>query len=181
MDSYNIKRENRKKFQNKERLKRRHATPSDRKYHQQGTNVSLGATETQQKDIEPEPELLSNEHRYYSDLNITYNDDTFDPEVLSKLKQVLAQRDSLTTDGSRPGEATAVTVKEIKSMTVDQLNTLLHGQKQIGDLSVGSNASSQAPAQVPHSAADATDTPPQLPRSVPRDLHADEDFLESLL
>ncbi|SCU95404.1 LADA_0G15434g1_1 [Lachancea dasiensis] len=114
MDPYALKRDNRKKFQDKEKLKRRHATPSDRKYR------SLNKT----AEPEPEkPELQANHYRYHEDISMTYQDNDFNTTSANrKLKDVLKGRKDLDLSIPRTAE---VTRKDLDSMDVTQLNQLL--------------------------------------------------------
>lgn len=72
MDAFSLKKDNRKKFQDKQKLKRRHATPSDRKYHklnaQEQANNQKETTEQGEENEEQQQQLKSNEDRYVKDI-----------------------------------------------------------------------------------------------------------------
>ncbi|SCU83045.1 LAFA_0D01442g1_1 [Lachancea sp. 'fantastica'] len=130
MDAFALKKDNRKKFQDKEKLKRKHATPSDRKYR------ALNKT----TEPEPElPELQANHYRYHEDLSMTYpqhEEDLTSATTTKKLKEVLQARQNSTNDNQSQSKSPGlVTKKQLDSMSVDELNSLLGNKKKSPDAS----------------------------------------------
>ncbi|SCU88238.1 LANO_0D01508g1_1 [Lachancea nothofagi CBS 11611] len=169
MDAYALKKDNRKKFQDKEKLKRKHATPSDRKYR------SLN------KAAEPEPEvpeLQANDYRYHEDLTMTYQQDDFNAEKANqKLKQVLQSRGKEETSEAKG----PVTRKHLDSMTVAELNGLL-GRKnskatQIEEPDLHESPPSRAPMK------ESRQKPGQSKSrsTVPLELESEQDLLDELI
>lgn len=115
MDPYALKRDNRKKFQDKEKLKRRHATPSDRKYH---------ALNKSEEPVPVVPELQANDYRYHEDISMTYGQDDFNsPEANEKIKEALRRR--VNIDDQSLKTPSRMTRKDLDSMSAAELNALL--------------------------------------------------------
>ncbi|SCU86545.1 LAMI_0D02564g1_1 [Lachancea mirantina] len=170
MDPYSLKRDNRKKFFDKEKLKRRHATPSDRKYR------ILNKQEQSTTEIEEELSLEGNDYRYHEDLSMTYGQDEFDSQQVNrKLKEVLQKKVGDTDFGA----SERLTRKNLESMNVDQLNKVLGRNKfksERTELSDALPAKSvpqikKAPAQ----SASATTS------MIPEELETEQSFLDDLI
>ncbi|AET37444.1 uncharacterized protein Ecym_1196 [Eremothecium cymbalariae DBVPG len=207
MDPYSLKQNNRKKFLDKQRLKKRHATPSDRKYsllnkstaastttaaadtaNEIANNTSVSAKDlqaSQEPSLDNEsPQILSNAYRYNDILSSTNEDESVSLEVTEKLKQILQRRTNITTaavsDGCHPSKITA---RELHSKDIDELNALLkssYGTTLTKDLSP--SASQSRAAISPRSPRSPRHSHPQEPSSrLPTDLQEDEQFLDHLL
>lgn len=177
MDPYALKRDNRKKFFDKEKLKRKHATPSDRKYRALNKSEELPP---------PEPELQANDYRYHEDISMAHGQDDFDAQnVNKKLKEVLKGRD--VESGSAAKSVLPMTRKNLDSMTVAELNSLLQR-----DFVPNADAK---PAQAPNSTApnsavkssavksgrNTSGTTKPQPSAVPAELESEQDFLDELI
>ncbi|AGO14089.1 AaceriAGR234Wp [[Ashbya] aceris (nom. inval.)] len=179
MDPYNLKQDNRKRFQDKERLKRRHATPSDRKYRQLNKASSTEEGEVEGSSEEPKaPPLVSNTYRYNEDIALTYDNVELAPEITGKLREVLKQRPDITTSVART-EQGRLTTKELQAKDLKALNALL-GSTQAESNTVGQPAPKSSEPEHPLQATQRL--PKQKPESyVPQDLQEDQDFLDSIL
>ncbi|KAK5778910.1 uncharacterized protein PWA37_001189 [Arxiozyma heterogenica] len=148
MDTYNLKKDNRKKFYDKQKLKHRHATKSDVKYRQ--LNKEQNTTDT---EVENEP-LPSNEDRYSGDILYVPPDQDEQLQVISKYANKIIKRKLLSekkiiegTDKdsleetmaslSLYSESRTVKRKDIMQMDVDSLNKIIKGNKN-EDLQVNS-------------------------------------------
>ncbi|SCV04625.1 LAME_0H19922g1_1 [Lachancea meyersii CBS 8951] len=178
MDPYAQKRDNRKKFQDKEKLKRRHATPSDRKYR------ALNKTTEPELEV---PELQANHYRYHEDLSMTYQqDEDFDAkETNRKLKQVLQTRKNNTSiddSHSRPGH---VTRRDLDSMSVSDLNQLLGQRKDSNSVQIADTEEivSEKPDRLEpkREIAGKRKEPNQSRSTIPVDLETDQDLLDELI
>lgn len=195
MDPYNLKRDNRKKFQDKQRLKQRHATPSDRKYrvlnHQEKEKEHKEEQENGQK-IEQEEELPpSNEYRYHDDADMAFGhktDDERNAEVNKKLKDILSQKARQQEDPNLQPQTKnnkdLLTTKELHMMDVDKLNKLLGTSRK--PLSSDSSLSMPTAVIAKHTAgaskqkqADFQRNPD--PSKVPNELLEEQDFLDDLI
>ncbi|CUS24189.1 LAQU0S14e02212g1_1 [Lachancea quebecensis] len=177
MDPYALKRDNRKKFFDKEKLKRKHATPSDRKYR---------ALNKSEEVPPPEPELQANDYRYHEDISMTYGQDDFDPQnVNKKLKEVLQSRGDQSEAGIK--STLPMTRKNLDSMTVAELNGLL--QRNPGP-SAGAESAQLSDSSAPKSAdkpsavkssRKTSGTAKLQPSAVPTELESEQDFLDELI
>lgn len=148
MDTYNLKKDNRKKFYDKQKLNHRHATKSDVKYRR--LNKEQNTTDT---EVENEP-LPSNEDRYSGDILYVPPDQDEQLQVISKhanniIRQKLlsekkhiegTNKDSMEetmASLSLHSESRTVRRKDIMQMDVDSLNKIIKGNKN-EDLQVNS-------------------------------------------
>ncbi|AAS54724.1 AGR234Wp [Eremothecium gossypii ATCC 10895] len=179
MDPYNLKQDNRKRFQDKERLKRRHATPSDRKYRQlhKSTPSEEGETEQDSDELKAQP-LLPNTYRYNEDIALTYDNVEVAPEITSKLREVLKQRPDITTSVARTVQS-RLTAKELQTKDLKALNALLGSPRAESSASALPTAGSPEPE---HPQQRTKRLAEQKPEShVPKDLQEDQDFLDSIM
>lgn len=127
MDGFNLKKDNRKKFQDKQKLKRRHATPSDRKYHRLNTAETTDEPARTGDEVEVEtPQLGSNEDRYVKD--IVYEREDPEWEQLSQqttqlLKNKLMQEQEIDTN--RTLASKSYKKKDYLKMDVNELNHVI--------------------------------------------------------
>lgn len=188
MDPYSLKRDNRKKFQDKQRLKNRHATPSDRKYRalkfQAAQTDKEEAKDNEEADGGEEVEPPSNAYRYHEDVTMAFENPAEvqrDLEASKKIRDMLRSRD----EQEEPLQMSAsskesVTTRNLNSMALDDLNVLLGAQTS------GSNSEQIRPVNKT-----TTKTVKSAPRvaektettlsMVPDELKAAQDFLDDLL
>ncbi|CCD23639.1 uncharacterized protein NDAI_0B06070 [Naumovozyma dairenensis CBS 421] len=138
MDSYNLKKENRKKFSENQRSKNRHATQSDRKYKAINKQKQQQQQQLQEKEKEgqdtvvEEKEPPSNAYRYHEDIDLAFEelliDDNDNLEINKKLKNVLNKRVN-NDDTDELLEQTKVdkplTKKMLDNLDIKSLNNLL--------------------------------------------------------
>lgn len=184
MDPYSLKRDNRKKFQDKQRLKHRHATPSDRKYRTLNYQEKQREEEQTRGAEEEEEPVPSNEYRYHEDVTMTYQNPAEAEKELNAnrlAREVLRARggqDDPLIQSERPKEA--LTTKDLHAMEIEGLNELLGGKQSRP--ATKSHFSSQKPAKITPK----KDTKPgekvkQTSSVVPDELTAEQDFLDGLL
>ncbi|CEP62947.1 uncharacterized protein LALA0_S06e07558g [Lachancea lanzarotensis] len=185
MDAFALKKDNRKKFQDKEKLKRKHATPSDRKYR------ALNKTTEPEPEV---PELQANHYRYHEDLSMTYqtqnDDDSNVGTTNKKLKEILLARQNNTDHDSQyqTKSPSHLTRKELDSMSVAELNRLL-GNKQNDSISIKPDAGGSKNDNTRFSnhvrgtpAALKSEIPTKTSKSkVPVDLESEQDQLDELI
>ena len=185
MDAFSLKKDNRKKFQDKQKLKRKHATPSDRKYRVLNRQIEeKTATEEGEQD-EEQPALKSNEDRYYEDPVLE------DPgtaatsaEVNKVLKDVLKnrlQQNNGSTAVSNVANTDALKIKDLKQMGTDELNCWLGRQNATSAVTAAEPEPIVAPfyVQGDHDHAGKKIGPPSA--DLPEELETDQDFLDGLL
>lgn len=166
MDPYSLKRDNRKKFFDKEKLKRKHATPSDRKYR------VLNKAENPQEE-ELKPELQPNDYRYHEDITMAHATEDFSTqEVNRKLKQILKDRkDSIGEPKEEP-----ITKRNLESMDVDKLNSLLGRAAPQKRQVTQPDEKHNERLEIKDNTAK-----PIVQSHVPEDLENDQDFLDGIL
>lgn len=150
------KSENRKRFQDKQRLKRSHQTPSDRKYRKE---------QLQAAPI-PEKKPLPSNHERYVEIEQVQEDIT-DLTQLSKTK--------LKENTTQPSTSNSknYTAKQLQQMDVDELNRLLQPTPNNTNTNTTNNNT--------HTSNAASSDTTNNASSTPLELHDDEDFLDSLL
>ncbi|CCE92184.1 uncharacterized protein TDEL_0D06000 [Torulaspora delbrueckii] len=184
MDPYSLKRDNRKKFQDKQRLKHRHATPSDRKYRTLN-HLEKQREEDQAKDAEEEETPTpSNEYRYHEDVSMTFenpNDLERNSDANSKAREALrakVEQDEPLLQAQRTKEA--LTTKDLHAMGIEGLNDLL-GSKS-GTQTTRSRPAQAQKANSPSNNATKPIQKPAVTKSmVPDELMAEQDFLDDIL
>lgn len=195
MDPYNLKRDNRKKFQDKQRLKQRHATPSDRKYrvlnHQEKEKEHKEEQDDEQKNEEQEEVPPSNEYRYHEDADMAFGnkaDDESNAEVNKKLKDILSQKarqqEAPNLQAQTQNNKDSLTTKELHMMDVDKLNKLLGTSKK--PLNSDSSPSTAAAVITKHNAGSSNQKQCKSqrkpdPSKVPNELIEEQDFLDDLI
>lgn len=175
MDPYSLKRDNRKKFLDKEKLKRRHATPSDRKYRSLNHQAKEESKE-QDEEEEEKPQLQSNDYRYADDIATTYAvDDERSLEMNRRLKQVLLNREESTS-----ANAPAITKKNLETMDVDSLNNILGRQspEKLNEMIEEKPETTTEPKKASKSSFEA---PTSSPSQLPDELAEEQDFLDDLI
>lgn len=191
MDQFSLKKDNRKKFQDKQRLKNRHATPSDRKHRALNKQAEKDpGTEGEEKEEEEPKPLPSNANRYQDDITLEFEelaDEQTSKQVNSMLKRVLKERkqdsDFIKEDGL---DTNNITTKDLSTMGVESLNKLLGRDT--------TTITSYKPPTMPVSAPSTQNKPnenqqsskvnllPSNPNSnLPSSLSSDQDFLDSII
>lgn len=176
MDSYNLKRENRKKFQNKEALKKKHSTPSDKKYRKLNKSAEIQNDDSHQDTIE----LESNDYRYQDHTITNHNEDSDTVGINNILKRVLKDRkDHIIEKDSK------ITRMNINHMDVNSLNTLLANDSQIqGNSSETTMPKSNVASRV-LSKSEPSNKDFKVLRNttsfIPKELSGDQEFLDSLI
>lgn len=134
MDPYSLKRDNRKKFQDKQRLKQRHETPSDRKYRVLNRQEQQAATEqtNQENQDEEVKEPPSNHYRYHEDVTMTFGDPAEEERNIAATRKVRTILNEKAKEDKEEdilhqtqNHAASLTTKSLLSMDVDHLNRLL--------------------------------------------------------
>lgn len=203
MDSYNLKKDNRKKFYDKQRLKHRHATKSDLKY-QKKLNKEQNNTDPS-RDTELE-QLPSNEHRYTGDILYVPPEQDKQLQMTSKYANMIIKQKLLdqgdtgknTLDGNVSlinGHVTSrstIKGKDIMQMDVDSLNKIIRGDgihEDIIDDSTLKSGSTNGDGGFENKnySDNTTNTKPSTFKMdvaesfVPDDLKEDEAFLDQIL
>ncbi|CAB4256213.1 similar to Saccharomyces cerevisiae YER034W Putative protein of unknown function [Maudiozyma barnettii] len=193
MDSYSLKKDNRKKFQDKQKLKHKHATPSDRKYY--GLKKD---EETREKEKlvaeEKERKLGNNLTRYDEDADINEQLDTYDSTSdRQKLQTILQERAEIAANGedditklmSNKG-IDEYTSKDIHSMDVDELNRILGRGDNVGSTvttdklrQTVTNEKEPVKPLISHNNTPAENK--KVETFVPSNLQEDQDFLDDIL
>lgn len=184
MDPYSLKRDNRKKFQDKQRLKHRHATPSGRKYR---TLNHLEKQREQEQAKDPEEEETptpSNEYRYHEDVSMTFenpNDLERNSDANRKAREALRAKigqDEPLLQAQRSKEA--LTTKDLHAMGIEGLNDLL-GSKSGPEITKSRPAQAQ-PANSPIKNDTKLIQKTAVTKSmVPDELMAEQNFLDDIL
>ncbi|EDO19167.1 hypothetical protein Kpol_1050p24 [Vanderwaltozyma polyspora DSM 70294] len=195
MDAYSLKKDNRKKFQDKQKLKNKHSTPSDRKYKAvKKAEEDKAAEELKEKEEVPLP---SNSDRYNEDVYLAYdgmNDDVITNQATKTLKKILQERSDKSVYGEPGSEdmlkKEQLTSKDLRSMDIDQLNSLLKKttvNSNSPSSTIGKDKSVEIEPQEPNFNARDTGKKLQqpskekLPSILPNALNEDEGFLDSLI
>ena len=205
MDLYSQKQDNRQRFQDKRRLKQKHATPSDRKYH----NLKRAKELEEQRKLQEEAaieKLGNNFDRYDKDsekldlnaaLDSTVEDENELKAARQRIKKVLEEKKNNEGDFC-PVETADImkeytvsrgyTSKDLHTMDVDQLNALLGAHDD--RLSKG-HKTEQMDRTVRPRPADPKDPKPDIvavtssPNTgktlLPKELLNDQDFLDSMI
>lgn len=188
MQTHSLKLDNRMRYQHKERLKKRHATPADYKHYQLKKAPSETTHNKQQQHLnEPSTEQLhSNAHRYYDDIHLSLSDDDdhVQLQALSKLKQVLPTREDLVSGKQQlTSNKPLLNNKDLVSMSTSDLNAILLSYR---DETSGTSESRTGLVQSDTSSSTSLqplsrDTQIISPsRERPSYLRHDEEFLDSL-
>lgn len=185
MDPYSLKRDNRKKFQDKQRLKHRHATPSDRKYR----SLKLQENQNEKKEAEDnegeeEVQPPSNEYRYHEDITMTFEHPAElerDLEASKKIREILRSKQGQEEpqDVSTSTKET-VTTKTLHSMAIDDLNGILGAQTASSSRGFDEPARRISPT-ANKSASKAAEKTKSAASVVPDELQAAQDFLDDLI
>lgn len=189
MDAYGLKSENRKKFQDKKKLNRRHETPSDRKYRLQHKKEEEAAKAEAEKN-EP-PKLKSNSDRYQEDETILLNlekDELVITEATKKLKDVLSKQDQGEAFGELKFTSTdKLKRKDLNAMDVTELNALLNKDRSpVQQREMFTAVSEQS---IPKHEVEKSNKLPtaninnkiNTPSVVPEELAGDQDFLDGII
>ncbi|BAP71455.1 hypothetical protein KMAR_30650 [Kluyveromyces marxianus] len=185
MDPYSLKSENRKKFQDKEKLKRKHATPSDRKYR---TLNKQTCTEKQPQQEPVAKPLESNEHRYTNELigeDVELNDEQT-VELAARMKQILLEKgnEKPFLKSSNPVNTDGVyTKKKLSQMSIEELNQVILKRNSIPDsvIKTGPEDDEKPIVKVEAQSMDKHKTKTTNPSHIPTQLKDDEDFLDSII
>lgn len=138
MDSYNLKKDNRKKFYDKQRLKHRHATKSDIKYLKKLNKEQNNTDPSRDTELE---QLPSNEHRYTGDILYVPPEQDKQLQMTSKyanmiIKQKLLDQgdtgkntleENVSLTNGHVTSRTTLKGKDIMQMDVDSLNKIIRG------------------------------------------------------
>ncbi|CAI4038501.1 hypothetical protein SMKI_05G1120 [Saccharomyces mikatae IFO 1815] len=188
MDAFSLKKDNRKKFQDKQKLKRKHATPSDRKYrvlNRQKEEEKAAMEEKEQDQDQEHPDLKSNEDRYYEDpvFEDPLNSAT-SAEVNEVLKDVLRKR--LQEDCNSPAASSttntdALKVKDLKHMGAAELNHWLGRQNAASITTAAVPEAVVVPSTVEGEQSHADENIGPCSADLPEELETDQDFLDGLL
>lgn len=200
MDAFNLKKDNRKKFQDKQKLKRRHATQSDLKYRKINKEVEEAKEEDKDEDIPPP--LPSNDDRYTGDvLYIPPEQDTqLQAESLQAnkiIRQKLSENQSNSLEDSLKSlqikdPLTSLKGKDILALDINSLNKMI-GREASTNKEEISQKKPARPVIAALSQETRTDNKPTVPgmgfkedqlpnvSKVPTELKDDEDFLDGLL
>lgn len=187
MDSYSLKKDNRKKFQDKQKLKRKHATPSDKKYNK------INAKPIEEDTTNIKKPLPSNDKRYLEDTQLAFETDEEEPEqvklITDKLKEIIIQRqekeDSIQDDSAPSScpthlgkSAATITKRQLDHMDVGQLNSLLSKHRRSAEQQQDNEDSLPTQAKLEHVV---PLQQPQQQRLRPLELEEDENFLDGLI
>lgn len=185
MDAFSLKKDNRKKFQDKQKLKRKHATPSDRKYRLLNRQKEEKATTEEKEQDQEQPALKSNEDRYYEDPVLEDPDSAVANAELNKvlkdvLKNRLQQNDDATAVNNVANKDT-LKIKDLKQMSTDELNRWLGRQNTTSAITAAEPESSVVPLHVQgdHDRVGKKISAPST--DLPEELETDQDFLDGLL
>ncbi|KAL3231423.1 hypothetical protein RNJ44_00458 [Nakaseomyces bracarensis] len=164
------KSENRKRFQDKQRLKRSHQTPSDRKYRKKAEDRKQDQTPHTDADADAEADaVVDNNHDRYVEIEAPEEDITHLRELTKRhFKEDFPEKKTT----------------KIQDMNVDELNSLLSKNTKTTKSSASASASASASTSATIRASattDATPTATLTTAAVPLELHDDQDFLDSLL
>lgn len=201
MDAFNLKKDNRKKFQDKQKLKRRHATQSDLKYRklnkeQQQNEKNTDIDEQEEEEEEVPPPLPSNEDRYTQDilqvdpeqdLNLQATSQHANKIIRKKL-EMQSQEEGMLEDTLKSlqiKDPHHLKKSDIMSLDVQSLNQLL-GRDSGNDnhpSTIQPVKSKDFKTKVATTAVPST--PPTIPEPnqssmLPDELKEDEEFLDSL-
>ncbi|CAL9728493.1 hypothetical protein MOUN0_D05468 [Monosporozyma unispora] len=208
MDAFNLKKDNRKKFQDKQKLKRRHATQSDLKYRKINKEEERKKEAEETEEDEVPPPLPSNEDRYTTDvLYIPPEQDTqLQTESIQAnkiIRKKLSEKESNTLEDSLHSlqikdPLTSLKGKDMMTLDINSLNKMIGRDTSENDsdttsshkepvrpvMAALSNKTSTNPSTV-NVKDTATYQPieqtPMPTSRVPTDLKEDEDFLDGLL
>ena len=194
------KSDNRQRFQDKQKLKHKHATPSARKYYTQ-RRAAEAAEHAAHAEEQRAARLGNNAERYaQADTDVQAQLDeqnAYDATAdIGKLRTVLAERER-EGSGALPGttSAHAPTTRDIHTMDIADLNSLLGhspgGQPPKPQQPRKAELPGNAPGNVPGNVhKNVRGNVPGRPReqhtreehtALPADLAADQDFLDGLL
>ncbi|SMN22729.1 similar to Saccharomyces cerevisiae YER034W Putative protein of unknown function [Maudiozyma saulgeensis] len=194
MDSYSLKKDNRKKFQDKQKLKHKHATPSDKKYY--GLKKD---EETKEKARvaaeEKEKKLGNNLKRYDEDSDINEQLDTYDSTAdRHKLQAILQERAKIAANDNDDNISNTITKKtlgeytskDIHTMDVDELNRMLGRENESGNVLHNDHSkNSKSKVNDPVKPISENNTEPIEKKKsetfVPLNLQEDQDFLDDIL
>ena len=181
MDAFSLKTDNRKKFQDKQKLKRKHATPSDRKYRLLNRQKEEKATTEEKEQDQEQPALKSNEDRYYEDPVL---EDPHSAELNKVLKDVLKNRLQQNDDATAVNNVAnkdTLKIKDLKQMSTDELNRWLGRQNTTSAITAAEPESSVVPLHVQgdHDRVGKKISAPST--DLPEELETDQDFLDGLL
>ncbi|QLG71223.1 hypothetical protein HG535_0B02620 [Zygotorulaspora mrakii] len=196
MDPYSLKRDNRKKFQDKQRLKHRHATPSDRKYRALNRQEKEGENSQSNEDKDEEEvelEIPSNEARYHEDITMAFGDageEERNSIASKRLRDILKEKaeqekfqDNLPQNESSQAR---ITTKGLQTMDIADLNQLL-GTKNNTNLTPAPRAAQRnhqlatLDKQQSVESRDNRKNKESATSNVPKDLIAAQDFLDDLI
>lgn len=188
MDTFSLKKDNRKKFQDKQKLKHKHATPSDRKYY----NIKK-TEEAKQHEKEAEEKkqakLSNNFERYNEDEDINEQIDSYDSTTdRNKLKQILKDKATFEEEqeANKQRNKDNLTSKDIHTMNINELNNLLGKNSLEPDnhpAVIKQNIDSERDSNQTHITQHSmnTRTANSQPNFVPNNLSEDQEFLDSIL
>ncbi|QLQ80068.1 hypothetical protein HG537_0D00680 [Torulaspora globosa] len=184
MDPYSLKRDNRKKFQDKQRLKHRHATPSDRKYRSLKFQENQNEKKETEDEDQEEVQVPSNEYRYHEDITMTFEHPAElerDFKASKKVREILRSKQ----EREEPLDVLCstnetVTTKSLHSMAVDDLNGILGGQTAPSSRGFDEPLRRTGPTPHKNSSKIAEKAKTPLP-AVPDELQSEQDFLDGLI
>ena len=201
---YSLKKDNRKKFQDKQKLKHKHSTPSDKKYyHLKKTEESIEDAKSKQEKLEKK--LGNNFERYDKDNNNINSDDqgnnvfeqldSYDStEDRIKLQSILRAREHKNMENQvKKIDTNSFTSRDIHSMGINELNNLI-GRTNISiesddtaDESLNKTTSQLSPENTHNTnniKPGANSNPNELTQDtslIPSDLQDDQAFLDDIL
>lgn len=192
----NPKADNRQRFQDKQKLKHKHATPSARKYYTQ-RRAAEAAEHAAHAEEQRAARLGNNAERYaQADTDVQAQLDeqnAYDATAdIGKLRAVLAQRERENSE-TLPGttSAHAPTTRDIHAMDIADLNSLLGHSPDSASPKPQQPRKEELPGNVPGNVhKNVRGNVPGNPReqhtkeehtALPADLAADQDFLDGLL
>ncbi|GMM57062.1 hypothetical protein DAKH74_036780 [Maudiozyma humilis] len=191
------KAENRQRFQDKQKLKHKHATPSARKYYTQ-RRAAEAAEHAAHAEEQRAARLGNNAERYaQADTDVQAQLDeqnAYDAtQDIGKLRTVLAERER-EGSGALPGTTTAhahaPTARDIHTMDIADLNSLLGHSPDSASPKPQQPRKAELPGNVPGNVhknvrgnvpGKPREQPLSPPAALPADLAADQDFLDGLL
>lgn len=158
------KSENRRRFQDKQRLKRAHQTPSDRKYRKPVEQVR-------------EEKVLPSNHERYVDIPIDQGED------ITKYTELTKKVRATTEPDTAGPEHQQYTSRQIQSMGTDELNALLRNNVVHNVENDDSHVPAEHKRERPGTpqAKETVSVSVNKPSLVPEELAGDEDFLDSIL
>lgn len=199
---YSLKKDNRKKFQDKQKLKHKHSTPSDKKYyHLKKTEESIEDAKSQKEKLEKK--LGNNFERYDQDSNNINSDeqgnnvfeqlDSYDStQDRIKLQSILKEREQkeketeMRQQHDTKMDPNSFTSRDIHSMDINELNNLIGRTKIVDEPANESLILDKIVTETPSNIIKIENPKPvskqvQDNSLIPSDLQDDQAFLDDIL